>query len=162
MPVVNLAEDFKRRFSLRSDPVESKTQPPPSEPVSDSPIDIVSSTPANTPEKVSTNITSDVWQTNLEASSGIPSDPVNNIKNPSRRIIQAPVIIGNKQFRSSGTANWAQIRKSVYPIYKQYCLDNGTIPSIHEFTSLIGPRWKALSPEDKAKACADPSSYFTF
>ncbi len=164
MSVVNLAEDFMRRFSIRSSVYEPKPEPAaPIDPISTTPedrtIDIVSNTP--TPDKTPI-ITPDVWQTNIEASTITPSEAVNNIKTPTKRLINPPVLIGNRQFRSAGTANWASIRKSVYPLYKNYCLANNTIPSIHEFSSLIGPRWKALSQEDKAKACADPSSYFTF
>lgn len=166
MPVVNLAEDFMRRFSMRTSVYEPRPEPAaPIEPITklpeeESSVDIVSSTPVVEKAPV---ITPDVWQTNIEASSTTtPTDSVNNLRTPYKRVIQAPVIVGNRQFRSNGTANWASIRKSVYPIYKNYCLSNNSIPSIHEFTSLIGPRWKALSPEDKAKACADPSSYFTF
>jgi hypothetical protein len=164
MSLFNLAEDFKRRFSIRETVYEPKPEPiTPSDPISpppeEAPIDLVVS--SNIPVKEDSPITPDIWQANIE-SSIVPTDSVSNIKTPSKRVIKPPVVVNNRQFRSAGTANWATIRKAVYPLYKDYCIANKTIPSIHEFSAIIGPRWKSLSPEDKAKACVNPSAYFTF
>lgn len=158
----NLADDFRKRFSLNTSIPQTPVTKPIPAPAEEEPItpelDLVVSNPPPVKEKEPSPAT---WETNVSPPITIPS--VANISAPkTKRQSPNPVVIGNKQFFSSATANWASIRKAVYPLYKDFCISQGSKPTIYEFNALIGPRWKGLSAEDKAKAVADPSKYFTF
>lgn len=153
MPVKNLSEDWNRLFGARNKP----PTPPPSpkkKVIVEEEIDlVVDKKPAKrqpTPED---------WKTSAE----VYEDPEPNITIKTRvnRKTQ-PVISGNKTYVSNNTALWAQVRKNLYPMYAKFCADNGYNPSIVDFTKIISGTWKTLSQEDKAKAAANPSDYFTF
>lgn len=156
----NLREDFMKRFNIKSVHEPKPTPSVNSEPVKefkekeskpDLVVKQVVSEPINVP-------TPNDWIANTDTSTDHTS-----LRAPNRRrVLTEPVILNNKAYRSNGTANWGSIRKAVYPLYRQFCVEEGCVPNITEFTKLIGPRWKELSPEDKAKAVVNPAEYFSF
>lgn len=165
----NLREDFYKRFNLQpttaSKPLPSvakaispEPKSPEPEPEEEGPIDLIVSTPPPVLTVEKKIPTPDDWAAHTVSNSiNIP------VKAPTkRRVLTEPVLLNNKQYRSNGTANWGAIRKAVYPLYRDFCVSENRIPSITEFTKLIGPRWKELSPEEKCKAVVDPAAYFTF
>lgn len=150
---VNLREDFLRRFG---GPKVSSPKRDTTPPVEDDKPDLVVSTPLKI-EKEKPQPTPSDWIANTDQ-----GNSTSTIVVPSKKQKAVPVVLGNKQYRSEKTANWGAIRKAVYPYYKQICQENNKVPTIQEFTQVLGARWTKLSPDERSRAVENPSEFFVF
>ncbi len=163
MPVVNLRENWIRLFGNIEDspsttaPIDIPKQPEVVvQKTREQELDLV----VDTRPKVSkTKASPEDWKQVAELSNETGSEIVSK---PKTRRKAEPIMVGNKCYVSNGTAIWAQVRKKVYPLYKEFCIQNGHTPNISDFNKLLAQNWSSLSAEDKVKASAKPEDYFIF